>query len=138
MDTSGYSKTPLAQKLGIKEGYRVLVMNSPKPYDHFFSILPDKITLIEEITGDVVLDFIHIFARKETELVSAFDLSLPHLKKSGVLWISWPKKSSGIPAEIDKMHVLLYGQSRGLVDVKVASIDEQWSGHKFVYPLKDR
>ncbi|UJH68629.1 hypothetical protein [Allomuricauda sp. SCSIO 65647] len=60
------------------------------------------------------------------------------MKKNGILWISWPKKSSKIETELDKFYILEYGLANGLVDTKVAAIDENWSGHKFVYRVKDR
>ena len=84
------------------------------------------------------VDFTHIFATTENELSEAFQLAKPSLKKNGSLWISWPKKSSKITTKIDKFHVMKYGLENGLVDVKVAAVDDDWSGHKFVYRIKDR
>ena len=137
MSTAGYSGTPLAKKLGIKPGFLVQVFNAPKPYLEFFHEFPDEVVLVNS-SESVEVDFIHIFATTFKELESGLEIAKPNLKKNGILWISWPKKSSKIPTEIDKFTVMKAGQDSGLVDTKVAAIDDQWSGHKFMYRLKDR
>ncbi len=137
MSTSGYSGTPLAKKLGIKPGYAVQVFNPPKPYLQFFHEFPDGVILVDP-RDQAPIDFIHIFATTPSELTSYMQLAKANLKKNGLLWVSWPKKTSKIPTEIDKFDVMKCGQSNGFVDTKVAAIDEQWSGHKFMYRLKDR
>ena len=128
--------TPLSKKLGIKSGFRVWVLGAPKPYDQFFDGMPDGLKFTDPPKEDV--EFIHIFVSTHTALNSQLKRVKPHLKKNGTLWISWPKKSSAIPSDIGKFDVMKAGQAIGLVDVKVAAIDEDWSGHKFVYRLKDR
>ncbi len=136
MTTAGYSGTPLSKKLGIKAGYRLLVFNAPKPYAEFFEILPEDVEEADYSDGKV--DFIHIFATTSKELAGSFAKAKPALKMDGCLWISWPKKASTITSEIDKFDVMKLGQEGGLVDVKVAAIDDDWSGHKFMYRVKDR
>ena len=138
MNSTGYSKTPLAKKLGIKDNFVVKVYNPPKEYLAFFYEFPDGVIISNENQVKESVDFIHIFATSEKELSTAFSIAKPTLKKNGILWISWPKKSSKIPTEIDKFFVMKYGVDNGLVDVKVAAIDQDWSGHKFVYRVKDR
>ena len=138
MSTAGYSKTPLAKKLGIKENYLIQVYNSPKNYTDFFHEFPDGVVISNSQQEKETLDFIHIFASREKELSEAFQASKPTLKKNGSLWVSWPKKASKLPSEIDKFDVLKYGLDHGLVDVKVAAVDDDWSGHKFMYRKKDR
>lgn len=138
MSTSGYSGTPLAKKLGIKENFLIQVYNSPKSYTSFFRDFPERVVISASKQIKESVDFIHIFATTESELSKAFQLAKPTLKKNGSLWISWPKKSSKITTEIDKFHVMKYGLDNGLVDVKVAAVDSDWSGHKFVYRIKDR
>ncbi|MEM8847744.1 MAG: DUF3052 family protein [Bacteroidota bacterium] len=137
MSTAGYSGTPLAKKLGVKPGFLVQVFNSPKTYLDFFNDFPDEVVLVDS-SENIEVDFIHIFATTLKELESGLKIAKPNLKKNGILWISWPKKSSKIPTEIDKFTVMKAGQDSGLVDTKVAGIDDQWSGHKFMYRLKDR
>lgn len=138
MSTSGYSKTPLFKKLGIKVGFLIQVYNEPKNYLDFFHEFPNDVEIASSTQEEESVDFIHIFATSEAELSTAFSIAKPTLKKNGTLWISWPKKSSKIPTEIDKFFVMNYGLKNGLVDVKVAAIDTDWSGHKFVYRVKDR
>jgi len=138
MSTAGYSKTPLSKKLGIKEKFVIQVYNSPKEYLDFFHELPDGVVISNSKSLTESIDFIHIFATSEEELSKAFTIAKPSLKKNGVLWVSWPKKTSKITTEIDKFFVMKYGIENGLVDVKVAAIDNDWSGHKFVYRLKER
>nr|WP_299342040.1 DUF3052 family protein [Allomuricauda sp.] len=137
MDTAGYSKTPLAKKLGIKAEHTVQVFNSPKPYLQFFQDFPEGVVLVDASYTSPV-DFVHIFATTYSEMETSFTLAKSNLKKNGALWMSWPKKTSKIPTEIDKFDVMKCGQENGLVDTKVAAIDDQWSGHKFMYRVKDR
>ncbi|MGC1204729.1 MAG: hypothetical protein WA839_07570 [Flavobacteriaceae bacterium] len=84
------------------------------------------------------IDFIHLFAKSIEDLESGFKRSKPNLKKNGILWINWPKKSSKVNTELDKFVVMKYGLDDGLVDIKVAVINNDWSGHKFTYGIKDR
>ena len=128
--------TPLWRKLGLKPGFKVKVAGAPKPYRTFFDELPDGLVFVD--APENALDFIHIFASTAETLENFLKQATPCLKTDGMLWISWPKKSSKIPSEIGKFDVMKAGQAAGLVDVKVAAIDDDWSGHKFVYRLKDR
>ncbi|WP_149304161.1 DUF3052 family protein [Pareuzebyella sediminis] len=136
--TSGYSGTPLAKKLGLKDGFTLQVFNAPKKYVDFFHDFPSNIVDMGQQTLEAQIDFIHIFAKSREELETHFIKAKPNLKKNGMLWISWPKKSSKIQTELDKSSIMQYGLDNGLVDTKVAAIDGEWSGHKFVYRLKDR
>jgi len=134
---SGYSGTPLAKKLGIKSGHRFLLCNEPSDYFSLFNDFPDdaiRLNLIKNNTAD----FIHLFCITEEELFNSVNLFKPALKKSGMLWISWPKGSSKIKSELKREPIRDFLISMGLVDIKVAAIDEDWSGLKFVYRLKDR
>ncbi len=134
---SGYSKTPLAKKLGIKTGFKVLTINAPEYYWDLFESLPDALEVSDEMTHQEY-DFIHIFATELVALQEHLNKSKPLLSKQGTLWISWPKKSAKIATDVDKWAVMEAGQAIGLVDVKVAAVNETWSGHKFVYRKKDR
>ncbi|MGB5818797.1 MAG: DUF3052 domain-containing protein [Saonia sp.] len=137
MKTVGYSGTPLAKKLGIKEGANIQVFNTPKNYMDFFYDFPKDVVILDASKRGQV-DFIHIFAKMLSDLNHSFSIAKPNLKKDGILWISWPKKTSAIETELDKFLIMKYGQENGLVDTKVAAIDNDWSGHKFMYRLKDR
>ena len=135
--TSGYSVTPLGRKLGIKPGDKILLVNQPDNYHQLFLDFP---TDTEEITESKpkIADFMHIFCTTTKEIEAVAKKYKPLLKKSGMLWISWPKGSSAIPTELKRDFIREYLLANGLVDVKVAAIDENWSGLKFVYRLKDR
>jgi len=137
MLTSGYSTTTLAKKLGIKELYKCLFYNQPKHYFMLFSDFPNNIILLESIKPETT-DFIHLFCTTEKELKEVVKKYKPALKKDGLLWISWPKGSSKIETDLKRDQIREYILFIGLVDVKVAAIDENWSGLKFVYRLNDK
>ncbi|MEM7186086.1 MAG: DUF3052 domain-containing protein [Bacteroidota bacterium] len=138
MSTAGYSGTPLARKLGIKEGSSIQVFNAPKRYQDFFEEFPSNVQWIKEGQSNPEIDFIHIFCTHWEGLERCFALAKANLKKSGMIWLSWPKKTSKIPTQLDKTLIREFGLRNGLVDTKVAAIDNDWSGHKFMYRIKDR
>lgn len=132
---AGYSGTPLAKKLGIKEDFKVLLVDQPDYYPTLFDDLPEIIT---DLDNDEEVDFIHLFTLKLNDLEANFDRSKARLAKNGTMWVSWPKKASKIDTDLDGNIVREYGLSHGLVDVKVCAVDETWSGLKFMYRVKDR
>jgi len=121
MNTLGYSGTPLEKKLGIKEGYSIQVLNSPKNYLDFFISFPSNVQ-ISTTNEKLTVDFAHIFCTTEKELEEYFLAAKNNLKKTGMIWVSWPKKSSKLITEIDKFKVMEFGLKNGLVDTKVAAI----------------
>lgn len=135
--SAGYSSTPLAKKLGIKEGFTLLAYNPPQQYFQLFSDLPASLQITEKTDSENV-DFIHLFCTTMHELQSIGEKYKSALKKNGLLWVSWPKGTSKIETDLKREPIRDYFLSIGLVDVKVAAIDEDWSGLKFVYRLKDR
>ncbi|HWJ92939.1 MAG TPA: DUF3052 family protein [Flavisolibacter sp.] len=136
MAVSGYSGTPLAKKLGIKEGTKLAIFNAPGYYFDLFTDLPPGIS--NDKGTPAKKDFIHYFTKEEEELAGA----LPRLKKSieqsGMIWISWPKKSSGVITDLTEDRIRTLALKNGLVDVKVCAVDDTWSGLKLVIPLKER
>ena len=132
---SGYSGTPLARKLGLKEGHRILLVQEPAHYHQLFSDWPEVTEMAYE---DVAIDFIHLFVTDRSMLVAKLEELVPKLDKQGLLWISWPKGKSKIPSNVNREVIRECGLAAGLVDVKVCAVDEDWSGLKFVYRLKDR
>ncbi len=134
---AGYSNTPLQKKLGIKSGFRIAVLQAPDNYWDLLSPLPESLLVIKKPISRN-LDFVHLFLKErillERELLKYKDL----IKKEGMIWVSWPKKSSKIPTELDEHAIREYGLKSGLVDVKICAVDEIWSGLKFVYRLRDR
>lgn len=134
---SGYSRTPLAKKLGIKEGFNILLYNEPLGYLELFEDLPDNLHFSKNAQLEEI-DFIHAFCTSLDELSKAVKDYKPLLKKNGLFWISWPKGKSKITTKLKRDLIRTHILEQGLVDVKVASIDENWSGLKFVYRVKDR
>jgi hypothetical protein len=137
MNSSGYSGTPLAKKLGIKEDFSVLVLTAPEQYWHLFTDLPNNLN-IEQGFGRDKMDFIHLFITTQEEMILQSEHCKEHLKPNGSLWVSWPKGTSKIQTDLNRERIREHLLSIGLVDTKVAAIDEDWSGLKFVYRLKDR
>ncbi|SMD32903.1 Protein of unknown function [Reichenbachiella faecimaris] len=134
--TAGYSSTPLAKKLGIKSAFKVLLVNEPDHYHDLFSDWPELVEHIDQPEVESI-DFIHIFCREEKDLKEAAN-QIPWLKKNGTMWVSWVKLSSKLPSPFRENHIRDYMLDAGLVDVKVAAVDADWSGLKFMYRLRDR
>jgi hypothetical protein len=136
MALSGYSGTPLAKKLGIKEDSKVALFNEPVYYLDLFTDLPAGFK--NEKNDPLKKDVIHYFTKDEKEISA----DLPRLKKNiqqnGMIWISWPKKTSGVATDLTEDRIRALALSNGLVDVKVCAVDETWSGLKLVIPVKDR
>jgi hypothetical protein len=133
---AGYSATPLQKKLGIKEDTNIFVVNAPEKYFEWISPLPLTTKVKSRSAGE--LDFIHVFVSEKKVFESEFLRYKKHLKTEGMMWISWPKKSSKVVTDLDENIIREFGLKNGLVDVKVCAVDEVWSGLKFVYRVKDR
>ncbi len=133
---SGYSGTPLVNKLGIKEGFRVAWLNAPDHFDDLLGPLPDGVKVGRRLAGG--LDLLVQFTLERREL----ERRLPKLREAvfpaGTIWISWPKRASGVPTDVTEDVVRELALAGGLVDVKVAAIDETWSGLKLVVPVAER
>lgn len=132
---AGYSKRSLIDKLGLKPGFKICLLNTPAGYDQTLGELP-PVTPVESLAGP--LDFIHFFTREQAELEHRFPQLKEALAQTGMLWISWPKKAAKMETDLDENIIRELGLAHGLVDIKVAAIDETWSGLKFVYRKKDR
>lgn len=133
---AGYSGTPLAKKLGIKEGSRIALVNAPKDFRSALGELPDNVEFVSRPTKS--LDIFLFFVMSERVLARDFAKLSEKLVTNGMIWIAWPKKSSGVTTDLTEQRVQRIGLDAGLVDVKICAIDETWSGLKFVYRLKDR
>lgn len=133
---AGYSGTPLIKKLGIKTGQRVALLGGPPGYRKALEPLPEKVKWTEQLGEN--LDFIQLFVITQAELKRRFKEAKECLAGDGSLWISWPKKASGVATDLNENAIRKLGLELGLVDVKVCAVDETWSGLKFVYRLKDR
>lgn len=133
---TGYSGTPLQKKLGIKEGASVFIVDPPESYFDWISPLPPHVQVKTRLAGEV--DFLHLFAKDQKVFSKEFLRLKKYLKKEGMLWVSWPKKSSKVTTDLDENIIRDFGLKNGLVDVKVCAVDEVWSGLKFMYRIKDR
>lgn len=128
--TSGYSGTPLAKKLGIRERSRVLVAGAPKGYRLLLDPLPASVTFASR--ADASIDIAHVFASRRSELSQALARYRKALSPEAAVWVSWPKKSSKVPSDITEDTVREVALPLGFVDVKVCAVDEVWSGLKLV------
>lgn len=135
MSSAGYSGTPLIRKLGIKEGFRCRGIKAPEHFEELIGPLPEG---ARWIAGRREMDYVHVFATNQRELRDGTTKAKSWIHKQGTVWVSWPKGKSSIASEINREDVREVGLQSGLVDVKVAALDEDWSGLKFVYRLKDR
>lgn len=133
---AGYSKRSLVNKLGIKAGDRICLLNAPKNYADTLGQLPPDVRVEQNSSAD--LDFLQFFTKRRTELEAQFPTLKQTIAQSGMLWICWPKKASKIETDVTGSVVREIGLANGLVDVKVCAVDEVWSGLKFVYRVKDR
>jgi len=133
---AGYSKKSLVEKLGIKDGFAIAIFGAPQNYAATLGKLPSAVRLTNKLKGP--LDFLHFFSSKRSYLEEHFPKLKAALSPSGMLWISWPKASSGVPTDLTENVVREIGLANGLVDVKVCAVDEVWSGLEFVYRLRDR
>lgn len=127
---AGYSGTPLAKKLGFKIGFRVRVTNAPDNYLDLVSPLPESVTISKKIRKEI--DIWHFFTSSETELETSLPKLMNAIHPDGMIWVSWPKKSPGVPSSVTEDTIRTVALPLGLVDVKVCAIDETWSGLKLV------
>jgi hypothetical protein len=129
----GYSGTPLPKKLGIKDNFRIAFFNLPEEVG---LELKDEIAKCEISTAR--LDFAMIFVNTQTELRKHYTRFSKQLAPAGMLWVSWPKKGSGVATDLNENLIRDFGLTAGLVDVKVCAVTKIWSGLKFVIRIRDR
>ncbi|NAS31889.1 DUF3052 family protein [Flavobacteriaceae bacterium R38] len=134
MTRTGYSGKPLYLKLGIKETHRTLLINPPDEYMDWLEI-PFKVT--KPSPGELA-DVIHIFSKEEKLLKESLTKYLPLLQQDGMIWVSWPKKASKVETDITEDTVRKNVFPLGLVDIKVCSVSEVWSGLKVVIRKENR
>lgn len=133
--SAGYSGTPLVKKLGIKPGQNAYVDGAP---DDYFDLVGETPEVDWKKRAAGSLDFVHLFVTKSKRLEQRLPLLKEKLAKTGMIWVSWPKKSSGVATEVAEGDIRSAGLECGLVDVKICAVDETWSGLKFVYRKIDR
>lgn len=133
---SGYSGTPLAKKLGIKPGFSVRLINQPVNYYELFEDWPEGVQIIDD--SDSSVNLVHWFVNNALELQEQMPLIRKGIVSNGMIWVSWYKKASKMPTEITEDFIRQMALLNDLVDVKVCSVDDQWSGLKLVIPIKSR
>ena len=132
----GYSGTPLAKKLGIKDGFRVSLLGMPSDVKNELRDALSKCKNLKSSAG--AIDFAFLFAKSRAQLESEMPPVAAALAPAGMLWVSWPKKSSGVVTDVTEDIVRQTGLGTGLVDIKVCAVTDVWSGLKFVIPVKHR
>ncbi len=133
---AGYSGTPLAKKLGIKPGARVLVDNGPENYRELVDPLPEGVTLLRRSAGR--LDLVHVFATAIRQVADGLQQYHTRIARDGAIWVSWPKKAAKVPTDVTEDVIRELALPLGLVDTKVCAVDETWSGLKLVIRRENR
>ncbi len=144
---AGYSGTPLAKKLGIKAGSRVLVLNAPGNYDELLGELPEDVEvscegerarLAAARVSASLADIVHLFTNSQDELMRELARLRNTIRQDAAIWVSWYKKAAKLPTEITEDTIREVALPIGLVDVKVCAVDEKWSGLKVVIRKENR
>jgi len=133
---AGYSGTPLVKKLGIGEGTAVVAINPPVNYETLLGALPEGARIVRSGRGE--LAFVHLFVRSASELLAALTRLRKQIRSDGVVWVSWPKKSSKVPTDVTEDVIREIALPMGLVDIKVCAVDETWSGLKLMIRKSER
>lgn len=128
--TAGYSGTPLAKKLGLKEGCTVAILGEPPGYRALLVPVPGGVEFTSRATGTT--DIAHVFVTAHDELVAHLQSLRKTLKPDAALWVSWPKKASKVPTDITEDTIRELALPLGFVDIKVCAVDAVWSGLKLV------
>jgi hypothetical protein len=131
---AGYSGKPITEKLGVKPGHRIYLERVPQGLPLEW---PESVTVLRRLPAEPV-DIVWAFYVERTRLERRVALLVGKTAVAGALWISWPKRSSGVPSDLDENVVRRLGLDAGVVDVKVAAVDEVWSALKFVRRREDR
>ena len=133
---AGYSETPLPQKLGIKPGLTIVAINAPANYRRLLGTIPEGATFSNRLRSDSTL--VHVFIRKHSELANRLPVLREKIADAGAVWVSWPKRSSGVPTDVTEDVIRAVALPLGFVDVKVCAIDETWSGLKLMVRRENR
>jgi hypothetical protein len=133
---AGYSGTPLTKKLGINDGMRLTAINAPNRYRSWLKGLPSTARIDSRLPTPT--QAVHLFTTERRDL----ERTLPRLRKAldaaGFVWVSWPKKTSGVATDITEDVIREIALPLGLVDVKVCAVTDTWSGLKLVIRKSER
>jgi hypothetical protein len=133
---AGYSGTPLPQKLGIKPGTIVIAIDAPDNYHELLGKIPDRVNFATRPAGKT--NFVHLFVKERRALQKHLQSLRQKIADDAVLWVSWPKKSSGVTSDVTEDVIRAVALPLGFVDVKVCAVDETWSGLKLMIRKENR
>lgn len=133
---AGYSTTPLVGKLGIRPNERLVVLNPPAHYATLLADLPKGAQTTKRLTTGA--SFVHLFVTRRADLERRLKMLRSKLADTGMLWVSWPKKSSGVVTDVTEDVIRAVALPLGFVDVKVCAVDETWSGLKLMIRRENR
>ena len=128
--TPGYSGTPLARKLGLREGSRVTAFDAPPDYARWLAPIPAGVRFDDAVSGET--DIVHVFCDRRAALEKRLGTLRPAIAPAAAVWVSWPKKASKVETDITEDVVRELALPLGFVDVKVCAVSEVWSGLKLV------
>jgi len=132
----GYSGTPLVKKLGIRADEQVIAIGPPEHYRQLLEGLPDGACITRRVIAGA--RFVHLFVTRRAELEKRLGTLREKLDDAGVLWVSWPKKASGVATDITEDTIRAVALPLGFVDVKVCAVDDTWSGLKLMIRRENR
>jgi hypothetical protein len=127
---AGYSETPLAKKLGIKEGFKVFLAGAPAHYRALLAPLPARVRFTS--TANSSTNLVHAFATERGELARLLPALRKKLPHETAIWVSWPKKCAKVPTDITEDTIREVALPLGFVDIKVCAVTDVWSGLKLV------
>ena len=134
--TAGYSGTPLAQKLGIKPGMILVAIDPPDNYRKLLEPIPSGVNFATRPVGKT--KFVHLFVKQRRSLQTHLQLLRRKIAEDAAVWVSWPKKSSGVATDITEDVIRAVALPLGFVDIKVCAVDETWSGLKLMIRRENR
>lgn len=135
-DMAGYSGRPLAQKLGIKPGMTAITINEPPNYPALLGQAASGVNFSDRVGNGC--DFVHLFTTRRSELQRQLKRLRSKIADTGMVWVSWPKKSAGVRTDVTEDVIRAVALPLGFVDVKVCAIDETWSGLKLMIRREQR
>jgi hypothetical protein len=125
---TGYSGTPLAKKLGITEGTRLLTQHAPENYAQILQPLPNGMCFEKKLS--VNTNIVHLFTTRRDALQKELTVLRKTINKDAIVWVSWPKKASKVETDITEVVIREVALPMGFVDVKVCAVTDVWSGLK--------
>lgn len=133
---AGYSGTPLPQKLGIKPGTILVAIDPPENYRKLLGQIPSGVNFATRLVGNT--KFVHLFVKERRALTEHLRQFRQKIAEDAAVWVSWPKKSSGVPTDITEDVIRAIALPLGFVDIKVCAVDEVWSGLKLMIRRENR